>query len=251
MNWNNPEMEIQYSNGMPYNSLGSFVDFFGGVAYDHVNFIFADPSSYSQENVYPSMSNNFYKYGFTEPGSFSYYNYNYGDNYLFSNQSLGNGEYTSRPTENPHPLTNEQTTASRGQRGGIAGPNADSIPMECPRNHQSNREEVVWQDNIDPDNMTYEELLELGEVVGTQSRGLPEDLISCLPVSKYKRSLFSRKRSRKERCVICQMEYKRGDKRMTLPCKHIYHADCCRKWLGINKACPICYTEVRVDVQKH
>jgi hypothetical protein len=38
------------------------------------------------------------------------------------------------------------------------------------------------------------------------------------------------------RCVICQMEYKRGDKRITLPCKHLYHANCGNKWLSINKA---------------
>lgn len=38
------------------------------------------------------------------------------------------------------------------------------------------------------------------------------------------------------RCVICQMEYKRGDKRITLPCKHLYHASCGNKWLTINKA---------------
>lgn len=37
------------------------------------------------------------------------------------------------------------------------------------------------------------------------------------------------------RCVICQMEYKRGDRRITLPCKHIYHAGCGTRWLSINK----------------
>lgn len=37
------------------------------------------------------------------------------------------------------------------------------------------------------------------------------------------------------RCVICQMEYKRGDRRMTLPCKHVYHAGCGTRWLSINK----------------
>ncbi|KAL1185884.1 hypothetical protein V6Z11_A01G141200 [Gossypium hirsutum] len=42
------------------------------------------------------------------------------------------------------------------------------------------------------------ELLELGESVGTQSRGLTQELISLLHVSKYKCSLFSRKKSRKE-----------------------------------------------------
>lgn len=37
------------------------------------------------------------------------------------------------------------------------------------------------------------------------------------------------------RCVICQMEYKRGDRRMMLPCKHVYHAGCGTRWLSINK----------------
>lgn len=37
------------------------------------------------------------------------------------------------------------------------------------------------------------------------------------------------------RCVICQMEYKRGDRRITLPCKHAYHAGCGARWLSINK----------------
>uniref|UniRef100_A0A6N2M965 RING-type domain-containing protein n=1 Tax=Salix viminalis TaxID=40686 RepID=A0A6N2M965_SALVM len=105
--------------------------------------------------------------------------------------------------------------------------------------------------NVDPDSMTYEELLELGETVGTQNRGLSQELISVLPISKYKRSFFSKRKSRSERCVICQMEYKRGDRQITLPCKHIYHAGCGTRWLSINKACPICYTVVFGDASKH
>ncbi|XP_016459432.2 E3 ubiquitin-protein ligase BIG BROTHER-like isoform X3 [Nicotiana tabacum] len=54
---------------------------------------------------------------------------------------------------------------------------------------------IFWK-MIDPDNMTYEELLDLGETVGTQSRGLPEELINLLPTTKYKsNSIFSRKKS--------------------------------------------------------
>ncbi|KAF5184131.1 E3 ubiquitin-protein ligase big brother, partial [Thalictrum thalictroides] len=95
---------------------------------------------------------------------------------------------------------------------------------------------VFWQDNIDVDNMTYEELLDLGEAVGTQSRGLSQELISSLPVSKYKSGgFFSRKKSHGDQCVICQMEYKRRDRQITLPCKHVYHAKCATRWLSINK----------------
>ncbi|PQQ07776.1 hypothetical protein Pyn_02241 [Prunus yedoensis var. nudiflora] len=104
------------------------------------------------------------------------------------------------------------------------------------RNQNSQDYQVIWQDNIDPDSLTYEELLELSEAVGTQSRGLSQDQISLLPISKYKCSFFSRKKSRDERCVICQMEYKRGDRQITLPCKHLYHAGWGTRWLSINKA---------------
>lgn len=46
---------------------------------------------------------------------------------------------------------------------------------------------------------SVQELLELGEAVGTESRGLSQDLLSLLPISKYKCSFFSRKKSRSER----------------------------------------------------
>jgi hypothetical protein len=44
-----------------------------------------------------------------------------------------------------------------------------------------------------------QELLELGEAVGTQSRGLTQEQISLLPVSKFKCGFFLRKKSRNER----------------------------------------------------
>lgn len=41
-------MGIHYQNqSTPYNSIGSFVDFFGGLTYEHVNYIFAD-ADYAQ-----------------------------------------------------------------------------------------------------------------------------------------------------------------------------------------------------------
>jgi E3 ubiquitin-protein ligase BIG BROTHER-like protein len=104
--------------------------------------------------------------------------------------------------------------------------------------------QVSWQDDIDPDTMTYEELVELGEAVGTESRGLSQELIETLPTKKYKfGSIFSRKRAG-ERCVICQLKYKIGERQMNLPCKHVYHSECISKWLSINKVCPVCNSEV-------
>ncbi|RDX71174.1 E3 ubiquitin ligase BIG BROTHER, partial [Mucuna pruriens] len=222
MSWN-PHMEVHYNSiSYPYNTAGSFIEYFEGLTYEHVNFIFSG-ASHAQESSYPSNSS-FYKFGLSEPENTSYYRYSHG--YEVSHHEPLVDEYR-RPSENSLPI-NEQTAAVSTEW--VEGGNTDTRDnsIECPRRHHSNSNDyqVIWQDNIDPDNMTYEELLELGEAVGTQSRGLTQEQISSLPVSKYKCGFFLRKKSRDERCVICQMEYKRGDKRITLPCKHVYHASC-------------------------
>ncbi|KAJ7980769.1 E3 ubiquitin ligase BIG BROTHER-like [Quillaja saponaria] len=246
MSWNS-HMEVHYGNtSYPYDTAGSFMEYFEGLTYEHVNFIFSGASN-AQENVYPSMTTSFYKFGLPEPENTSYY----GSGHLYEANICEPqiDEYT-RPSDNSLSFT-EHTTSVNTEREGSLNTTARDSPIECPRRHHSSRDyQVLWQDNVDPDNMTYEELLELGEAVGTHSRGLSQEMISLLPISKYKCGFFSRKKSRDERCVICQMEYKRGDKRITLPCKHVYHAGCGTRWLSINKACPICYTEVFADASK-
>ncbi|RCV35011.1 hypothetical protein SEVIR_7G216700v4 [Setaria viridis] len=103
--------------------------------------------------------------------------------------------------------------------------------------------QVVEEDGIDPDNMTYEELQQLGEAIGTQSKGLPESVIALLPTSTCKIRIFSRKEKHEE-CVICCMAYKNRDRLTKLPCGHQYHQACVAKWLQINKVCPVCNKEV-------
>ncbi|KAA8539887.1 hypothetical protein F0562_026579 [Nyssa sinensis] len=100
------------------------------------------------------------------------------------------------------------------------------------------------QDDIDPDDMTYEELQGLGDSIGFESKGLSEELISRLPSCKYKTGLFSKKKE-KEQCVICCMVYKNGVSLTTLPCAHQYHSECIQRWLKMNKNCPVCNVEVR------
>ncbi|XP_017424268.1 E3 ubiquitin-protein ligase BIG BROTHER isoform X2 [Vigna angularis] len=244
-------MEIRYNNmSYPYSTAGSFIEYVEGLTYEHVNFIFSG-ASHAQESSYPSSSTtSFYKSGLSEPGSTSYYQDSNGYEVNYHEQLMD--EYRRHSEKSA--TINEQMATVRIEREGVNNVTLDSS-TECPRRHHNdfNDYEVNWEDHIDPDNMTYEELLELGETVGTECRGLTQEQISSIPVSKYEcgRFFFFRKKSREERCVICQMEYRRGDKRMTLPCKHAYHASCGNKWLSINKACPMCYTEVMVDVSKH
>ncbi|KAM0825558.1 hypothetical protein ACQ4PT_069475 [Festuca glaucescens] len=107
----------------------------------------------------------------------------------------------------------------------------------------NNAAQVEREDNVDPDNMSYEQLQAIGEAVGTQSRGLSDDLVCYLVPFRNKCNFFSSKKNTEE-CVICKSTYKSRQKLIRLPCSHCYHADCITRWLKINKACPVCNEEV-------
>uniref|UniRef100_A0A2P2KCF9 Uncharacterized protein MANES_14G001800 n=1 Tax=Rhizophora mucronata TaxID=61149 RepID=A0A2P2KCF9_RHIMU len=249
MSWN-PHMDVHHTNNnypYPYNSAGSFVEYFRGLTYEHLNFIF-DGGLHVQESMYPSVNADFYKFGISQSGITSYDDHTHA--YEVNDHGPPLDEYR-RPLEGCSAMNNEETAVENTEWESSESTITQENAVECMRMHLNAHDyQATWQDNIDPDNMTYEELLELGDAVGTQSRGLSQELISLLPISKHKCSFFSRRKSGSERCVICQMEYKRGDPRITLPCKHVYHVACGTQWLSINKACPICYKEVFGDGSK-
>lgn len=136
-------------------------------------------------------------------------------------------------------LANTSLNDNSGTRNLTASPtsNSSSSSSRLPQ------PQVIVEDGVDPDNMTYEELQQLGEAVGTESKGLSESSIALLPTSTYKNGIFSRKEKHNE-CVICCMAYKNRDKLIKLPCEHQYHQACVAKWLQINKVCPVCNKEV-------
>lgn len=106
---------------------------------------------------------------------------------------------------------------------------------------QGDDSQDTWEE-VDPDELSYEELIALGEVVGTESRGLSADTIASLPSTNYK--LQNTQEADRDPCIICRLDYEDGDALTTLPCKHAYHSECINNWLKINKACPVCSTEV-------
>ncbi|KAG8087729.1 hypothetical protein GUJ93_ZPchr0010g10666 [Zizania palustris] len=99
----------------------------------------------------------------------------------------------------------------------------------------------AWED-VDPDEYSYEELVALGEVVGTESRGLSADTLASLPSITYRTQ--DNQDGNMEQCVICRVEFEEGESLVSLPCKHSYHSDCINQWLQLNKVCPMCSAEV-------
>ncbi|GMI80021.1 hypothetical protein like AT2G37150 [Hibiscus trionum] len=92
---------------------------------------------------------------------------------------------------------------------------------------------------LDIDNMSYEELLALGERIGNVNTGLTEDSVSkCLTETIY---CSSDRIQDESSCVICLEEYKDMDEVGELKtCRHDYHVSCIKKWLSMKNTCPIC-----------
>ncbi|KAL5714465.1 RING-type E3 ubiquitin transferase [Ranunculus cassubicifolius] len=90
------------------------------------------------------------------------------------------------------------------------------------------------EDDVDPDEMSYEELIALGEIVGAESKGLSEnEITSYLHSYSYKRQVNCK--DSLDQCVICQFEYEEEEAVVALGCQHAYHSECISKWLQINK----------------
>ena len=85
---------------------------------------------------------------------------------------------------------------------------------------------------IDPDKMTYEELLELEEKMGSVSKGLTEEQFDLIVKIEAK--------DLNEVCSICYYNVKEGEQVIQLPCQHYFHVDCIKEWLIKQRTCPMC-----------
>ncbi|KAL1299574.1 hypothetical protein HN51_044123 [Arachis hypogaea] len=104
---------------------------------------------------------------------------------------------------------------------------------------------------MDIEDMSYEDLLALGERIGNVSTGLSEETIAAQlktksyfkPISATNSDEAALDDCEADSCIICQDEYKNKEKIGVLRCEHEYHADCLRKWLIVKNVCPICKSE--------
>ncbi|GAB4854935.1 hypothetical protein Ancab_023523 [Ancistrocladus abbreviatus] len=99
---------------------------------------------------------------------------------------------------------------------------------------------------LDIDNMSYEELLALGERIGNVSTGLSEDMMSkCLMEIEYTAHAQNQDEGS---CAICLEELSGMEQVGRLKnCGHDYHVSCIKRWLSMKNACPICKGPAVVD----
>uniref|UniRef100_A0A0E0JMR0 RING-type E3 ubiquitin transferase n=1 Tax=Oryza punctata TaxID=4537 RepID=A0A0E0JMR0_ORYPU len=105
-----------------------------------------------------------------------------------------------------------------------------------------------YQDwRLDVDNMTYEELLELGDKIGYVNTGLREDeIVRNLRKVKHPAfdSSFRYSTELEKKCSICQEEFEANEEMGRLDCGHSYHVYCIKQWLSQKNVCPVCKTAV-------
>ncbi|KAM4748592.1 RING finger protein 11-like [Rhinophrynus dorsalis] len=68
-------------------------------------------------------------------------------------------------------------------------------------------------------------------------------LIHHLPKGSYDPGSGPAEKKLKE-CVICMLDFVRGDHVRFLPCMHIYHVECIDDWLMRSFTCPSCMEPV-------
>ncbi|XP_075481760.1 putative E3 ubiquitin-protein ligase ZFP1 [Primulina tabacum] len=130
-------------------------------------------------------------------------------------------------------------------------PEEEVAVLEIPGYHEHESGGSIDQHidmRLDIDHMSYEELLALGEQIGSVGTGLPEEFIrkylktrtftcsgSCINLEEAA-SLDEPINF----CVVCQTEYKSGEIIASLDCGHEYHSGCIEKWLPMKNTCPVC-----------
>jgi hypothetical protein len=70
-----------------------------------------------------------------------------------------------------------------------------------------------------------------------------EKIIETLPTSKLKK----KKENYSIQCIICMDDFKEGEEVSTLPCFHVFHRECIKKWLVNTHTCPICKFKVTMN----
>ena len=92
------------------------------------------------------------------------------------------------------------------------------------------------------DQMTYEQILELEEQIGSISNGLSDEEMKHLKREKYIKYKYL-----DDKCIICQYVFKELETIVVFPCNHCFHFPCIKPWLSTQHHCPLCKKDIRKE----
>ncbi|KZV19508.1 hypothetical protein F511_06370 [Dorcoceras hygrometricum] len=106
--------------------------------------------------------------------------------------------------------------------------------LSARRIHNGSDRYKDWR--LDIDDMSYEELLDLGDGIGNVCTGLKQEEISiCLRIFKSSNS-----QDTDWRCSVCQEKCSETEDIGALECGHHHHLLCIKQWLLQKNSCPVC-----------
>ena len=115
-----------------------------------------------------------------------------------------------------------------------APPDADAVAAEAVA------DEAAAAEGPDVDTLSYEQLLALGDAVGTVSKGCSAATLAQLERRSYISGVGE------ALCAICRFDFAAADRLLVLPCSHQFHeGECGLPWLALQKVCPCCKAEVK------
>ena len=97
--------------------------------------------------------------------------------------------------------------------------------------------EIIERRNVDLYFFNRPRLEELFRAEENDNKKEVKELLNILPKSKIEKN-------NNLKCVICLSNFKIKDNEVTLPCLHMFHFNCIKKWLYEKRCCPLCKSEI-------
>ena len=97
--------------------------------------------------------------------------------------------------------------------------------------------------SIDNSNNYSIDLISHQETISSKSNiGLDDKAINKIPETTIKS--IKNLSEDKKKCLICLEKFVKGDKSIALPCIHIFHSECIKKWMKKKNCCPLCKNKI-------
>ncbi|KAL5255662.1 hypothetical protein ACHWQZ_G011032 [Mnemiopsis leidyi] len=112
--------------------------------------------------------------------------------------------------------------------------------IEAPSTDDPRLRTILAFATLDPDNMTYEQLLMLDELLPKNQGATKEMISNKTSLQQYHKS----DNHENDSCIICISDFEENEGIRLLPCCHIYHFACVDNWLKRKKTCPMCRSPI-------
>lgn len=99
--------------------------------------------------------------------------------------------------------------------------------------------------------LTDQDMARIVSQLMEQHQGNAPPPASAERINNLPKEIVSQKELDEEtECVVCQDNFKPQEEVVKLPCEHIYHEECVKRWLESHDACPICRTPITPESER-